>query len=132
MITRREFLTRSVAAFAGAAVVSSGLATPALANHNNGETAQAKARRMLKDGSGNGTPAGHPQNHGEISQRSEGTPVLGGTPRTPENRGKQAGGFAGDCPNADGECPYGTGECPNVNGECPYGNGECDGSGPDD
>lgn len=118
MITRREFLTRGMAAFAGAAVVSSGLATPTLANHNNGGVAQAKARQMLKDGSGDGTPAGHPQNHGEMSQRTEGNPVLGGTPRTPEDRGHQADGHDGSCPHDTGECPKGT--------------GECDGSGPDD
>ena len=111
MITRRELLTRGMAAFAGAALVSTGIATPTLANHKNGGVALAKTREMLKDGSGGGTPDGHPQNHGEISQRTEGTPVLGGTPRTPEDRGRHVGGHDGDCPNNTGDCPHGTGEC---------------------
>ncbi len=118
MITRRTFLTRGIAAFAGTVALSSGLATPALANHKNGGEALDRTREMLRDGSGVGSPEGHAHNHGEESMRSEGTPVLGGTPRTAEDRGQRDGGH-------DGECPYETGECPN-------GTGVCDGSGPDD
>ena len=118
MITRREFLTRSAAAMAGTMVVGAGLATPVLANHKNGGVALAQTQEMLKDGSGGGNPDGHPQNHGQMSARAEGNPVLGGTPRTQEDRGKRAGGHNGDCPTGTGDCPNGT--------------GECDGTGPDD
>lgn len=79
MLTRRDFLGRGFAAVAGAAILSSAATQPLLANHKNTGVPQSRTKDMLKDGSGGGTPDGHPQNHGEMSMRTEGTPILGGT-----------------------------------------------------
>jgi hypothetical protein len=79
MLTRRDFLGRGIAAVAGAAILSSAAAQQLLANHKNSGVPQSRTKEMLKDGSGGGTPDGHSQNHGEMSLRTEGNPVLGGT-----------------------------------------------------
>lgn len=122
MITRREFLS----ALAGAAVLGSATAYPTLANHKNDGVPQARTKDMLKDGSGGGTPDGHPQNRGENNARTEGEPVLGGAGTTVggkkngQGRATQRGGQGGGSgPNGD------------MDGTCD-GTGDCDGTGPDD
>src|SRR5688500_18077668 len=74
MITRREFLS----ALAGAASLGSATGASALAYNKNDGTPRSRTKDMLRDGSGGGTPDGHPQNHGEISLKNLGTPVLDG------------------------------------------------------
>ncbi len=66
MITRREFLS----ALAGAAVLGSATGASALAYNKNDGTPRSRTKDMLRDGSGGGTPDGHPQNHGEISLKN--------------------------------------------------------------
>jgi hypothetical protein len=122
MITRREFLS----ALAGAAIVGSAASAPALANHSNDGVPQARSKDMLKDGSGGGTPDGHPQNRGENNARTEGNPVLGGAGTTVGGKQNgQARAFRGG-----GTCSGGGGPHGDMDGTCD-GTGTCDGSGPD-
>lgn len=123
MITRREFLT----AIVGAAALGSATAYPALANHKNAGVPQGRTMERLRDGSGDGVPDGHPQNHGEISLRTEGTPVLGGAGTTvgAQRRGGNGGnGGNGAGMNSMRPAGAGTGTGPGT------GTGVCDGTGP--
>lgn len=114
MITRREFLS----ALAGAAILGSASVSGTLANHKNDGVPQARTKDMLRDGSGGGAPDGHPQNHGEMSLRTEGDPVLGGAgttvgaKRNGQRAGMRRGGQGGTGPHGDMD-------------------GTCDGTGPD-
>lgn len=114
MITRREFLTT----LAGAALLGSATAYPAFADHKNDGTALSRTMDRTRNGSCDGTADGHPQNHGEMSLRTEGRPVLGGAVTTV---GAQRRG--GNVPRTNNMRPQnaGTGS----------GTGTCDGMGPD-
>jgi hypothetical protein len=114
MITRRDLLTRGIAALAGAAVLGS-TTSAALADHRNVGTPMSRTMDRARDGSCETTPDGHPRNHGVLSLRTEGTPVLGGS-------GQRHG--------RDGtELPAGA-RTGNGNGNG-TGTGVCDGTGPD-
>lgn len=75
MITRRMFLARGGLAVAGAAVAASAAVAPAYATHKNPGIPQGRIYDRLKDGSGEGTPDGHPQMQGEDSLRVLGVPI---------------------------------------------------------
>ena len=64
MITRRMFLLRGGAALVSVVVGTSSVVAPVYATHKNPGISLARLNDRLKDGSGEGTPDGHPQMQG--------------------------------------------------------------------